>query len=184
MPKISTVQFNSISVFYNEYIIRNLFWTKGIARLGNIYITPHNDPNLEYYDPLFQYYATQSVCVEIEEFCDSEAAWKFICDLNEGHAYIITSFANYIVCEPIYEDEPVVVDSDEKDETISNLALSLSKEGELLFNTLTPMQQKLFTDLFEDDAKHPLSPYQITEKDMSPFQQKLFIDLFTDLFNE
>ena len=48
----------------------------------------------------------------------------------------------------------------------------------------TSVELQLFTDLFEDDDKHPLSPYQITEKDMSPFQQKLFIDLFTDLFNE
>jgi len=179
MQNIKAVYFKCISVLYNEYVIRNLFLSKDIARLGNVYITLHNDPTLEYYDPMFYHYATQSVWVEIEEFCDSEASWKFICDLNEGHAYIITSFANYITCEPLFKEEDA---TNAIDESISTL--NLSKGGEVLFNTLTSIQQKLFTDLFEDDDNHPLSPHQINEKDLPNFQQKLFIDLFTDLFNE
>jgi hypothetical protein len=183
MPKITAVYFDSISVFYNEYILRNLFWTKGIAKLGNVYVEFHNDPKIEYYDPAFNYYATQSVWAEIEEFCDSEAAWKFICDLNEGHAHIITAYAKYIECEPIIEHE-IVSDLPEKDQHFSRIAGDLSNGSEITFDDLPPMQKKLLNDLFEEECKGKTSPYQIFDKDMSLFQQKLFMDLFTDLFSE
>jgi hypothetical protein len=187
MNCVNSIYFDCISVRFTDFVLRDIFRSKGIAKISNIYIQYHDDPQLIYDEPnWWNQNATQSVWVEIEEYSDTENAWKFLCDLHEGTANISVSiYGDYITCFPDLNEMDTDTDiafEEFIDELIYNdcdSELTISDSG-----YLTEEDDDDYTFCTKTSDTLPCSPYEIVQQDLSPFQQTLFNQLFDEnIFN-
>ncbi len=162
----SIIYFEAISVRFTEEWFRYTFASMDVSDSIEIYIDYDFEADNEYINPSWWYeFATQTVWIEIKEYRDSESAFKFISDLKEGYASIYyNEEGDYINAYPIENLDEEYEYEDFVNETVANL----TKEPEVTFDDLPPLQQRMFADLL---YRSDLEDGEIVEEGWTPFKQ-------------
>jgi len=162
----SIIYLEKISVRFTEDWFKNTLSNMDISDSIEVYIDYDYEEDNEYINPSWwNEFATQTAWIEIKEYKDSEAAFKFISDLKEGYVCIyINEEGDYINAYPIENLE----EENEYENFMEETLFNLIKEPEITFDDLPPLQQRLFIDLL---YKPDLEPGEIIEEGWTPFKQ-------------